>query len=342
VDPLQYNLSVLLFTFYSVQLLLIEPFVIHLFFKITLAASVVKYQCKPWFKQLVRRFNANANNNQVPKPSLGNISEKTDPLAEYYHKTKLGIYNVNYLKVGHGPHAVFCYPGILGAMRTHLKELVAHMKQRTDEYTFYAWDQPGYGQSRPPKRIFTDVSLQEDSDLSLDLMKELGHKKYSVMGWSGGGLSALLFATQNQDIIRKLIVWGVFAYVDKEDYEKFEWFRDIENWGGLMKEVLVEEYGNDFFVESWQTWMDILKRMYSHNQGEFCAQALHKITCPTFILHGVKDNFVREKHARFLQKNIANSKLLIMPHGKHNLQIRYHQEFFDAVHNFLQDPEVSP
>ncbi len=29
----------------------------------------------------------------------------------------------------------------------------------------------GYGQSRPPKRIFTDASLQEDADMSLELMK---------------------------------------------------------------------------------------------------------------------------------------------------------------------------
>jgi len=52
--------------------------------------------------------------------------------------------------------------------------------------------------------------------------QKLGHEKYSLMGWSGGGLSALLFATQNPEIIRKLIVWGVFAYVDEEDAHKFE------------------------------------------------------------------------------------------------------------------------
>ena len=39
---------------------------------------------------------------------------QNNPIAKYYNKVKIWDYNVNYVKVGHGPHAVFCYPGILG------------------------------------------------------------------------------------------------------------------------------------------------------------------------------------------------------------------------------------
>jgi len=77
---------------------------------------------------------------------------------------------------------------------------------------------------------------------------------------------------------------------------------------GKMQEVLIEEYGIEFFEESWKTWMTIMKRMYTHNNGEFCAKELHKIKCPTFILHGSKDKIVLEKHAHFLHKNIPHSK----------------------------------
>ena len=31
----------------------------------------------------------------------------------------------------------------------------------------------GFGQSRPPARVFTDDSLQEDADMSYELMKVL-------------------------------------------------------------------------------------------------------------------------------------------------------------------------
>lgn len=78
-----------------------------------------------------------------------------------------------------------------------------------------------------------------------------------------------------------------------------------------MQEALIEEYGEEFFVEHWTTWMVIMKRLYTHFDGEFCEKVLHKIKCPTFILHGAKDLIVLEKHAHFLHKNI--------PHSKYNL-----------------------
>jgi pimeloyl-ACP methyl ester carboxylesterase len=87
----------------------------------------------------------------------------------------------------------------------------------------------------------------------------------------------------------------------------------IENWGGKMQDVLVEEYGQDFFVESWQTWMDILLRLQRNKGGEFCSKALHKITCPTYILHGAKDRIVSPKHAKYLHENIKNSKYAHLP-----------------------------
>jgi pimeloyl-ACP methyl ester carboxylesterase len=49
------------------------------------------------------------------------------------------------------------------------------------------------------------------------------------LGWSGGGLSALLFATQYTELVRNLVVWGVFSYLDKEDADMFE-CKDHLNW----------------------------------------------------------------------------------------------------------------
>lgn len=54
------------------------------------------------------------------------------------------------------------------------------------------------------------------------LSKKLGFPKYSVMGWSGGGCSALLAAIKHPETIRKLVVWGTFAYVDEHDTKIYE------------------------------------------------------------------------------------------------------------------------
>ena len=73
-------------------------------------------------------------------------------------------------------------------------------------------------------------------------------------------------------------------------------------------------------------------------QGDICISSLANILCPTLIIHGMKDALVPESHANFLYDNIKNSKLYIMPDGKHNLHLRYYEEFNNVVSEFLNEP----
>jgi len=75
-----------------------------------------------------------------------------------------------------------------------------------------------------------------------------------------------------------------------------------------MQEVLVEEHGYDFFARNWQTWMDIFIRIHTHYGGEFCVKQLHKINCPTLIMHGAKDLIVGPKHGKLIHEHIKHSK----------------------------------
>ena len=84
------------------------------------------------------------------------------------------------------------------------------------------WDQPGYGRSSPPERQLHDDSLQEDTEIMEKLMQILGFKEYSLLGWSGGGCSALLAAIRNPEAVKKLVVWGTFAKVEQDDAQIFK------------------------------------------------------------------------------------------------------------------------
>ena len=50
----------------------------------------------------------------TPNINRNSTSLQNNPIEKYYNKVKIWDYNVNYVKVGHGSHAVFCYPGVLG------------------------------------------------------------------------------------------------------------------------------------------------------------------------------------------------------------------------------------
>lgn len=57
---------------------------------------------------------------------------------------------------------------LTGSMRAQLHYQIADF--RSDKFTFVTWDQPGYGQSRPPARIFNDDSMSEDTELLVQFM----------------------------------------------------------------------------------------------------------------------------------------------------------------------------
>ncbi|KAF3835519.1 hypothetical protein F7725_028077 [Dissostichus mawsoni] len=68
-----------------------------------------------------------------------------------------------------------------------------------------------------------------------------------------------------------------------------------------------------------------------------CMELLPLISCPTLIIHGEKDPMVPNFHPQYLLKHIKGSQLHLMPEGKHNLHLRYADEFNKLVEDFLED-----
>lgn len=49
----------------------------------------------------------------------------------------------------------------------------------------------------------------------------LGFGKFSLLGWSDGGITALIAAAKNPDLIRKMVVWGSNAFVSQDDLQLY-------------------------------------------------------------------------------------------------------------------------
>ena len=98
-----------------------------------------------------------------------------------------------------------------------------------------------------------------------------------------------------------------------------------------------ELYGKEGFQEMWSAWIDALTKIHSEKNGDLCKSYLEHIKCPTLIVHGQKDPMVPDFHPEFLHKNIKGSRLHLMPEGRHNLHLRYADEFNDLVKKFLKE-----
>jgi len=161
-------------------------------------------------------------------------------------------------------------------------------------------------------------------------MKVLGYSKFSVLGWSDGGITSLLLAAMYPESIRKMIILGANAYIHPDEIKTYEGMihyvsfltdvtdgvtfrgclaiRDINKWSERMRTSMIQTYGEDYFRQTWSNWIDAMLRLYNAQNGDLCKQFLPKIKCPTFIIHGAKDVMILSEHPMYLKQNIINSR----------------------------------
>ncbi|XP_049871065.1 valacyclovir hydrolase isoform X2 [Pectinophora gossypiella] len=248
-------------------------------------------------------------------------------------KIKVGEWNINYLKVGSGPHTLLCMPGALGSIWTDFKPQVEGIDR--EKFTVVAWDPPGYGKSRPPLRDFPPELYERDADYAYEFMKALNIPKYSPLGWSDGGISSLILAAKYPAAVNKLVVWGTNTLILPHELEVYKKIRDIDSWSKRMREPMIAVYGEDLFRKYWAEWVDGMVALFNAKNGEICSSMLKNIKCPTFILYGQKDPMVDGSHVAHLHTNIEGSRIHLYPDGKHNIHIAYAEDFNKRIEEFL-------
>jgi len=269
-------------------------------------------------------------------PKMGDFCKYSTQIQE--QQINVEGQTINYIKSGTGDHSLLCFPGALGTIWSDFKPQIENLD--TGKFTVVAWDPPGYGKSRPPNRNFSKDFYENDAYAAFQFMKAIGIKKYSLLGWSDGGISSTILAAKYPESVNKLVIWGANSYVLPEEIEAFEKIRDISKWSDKMKAPLIKLYSEKGLQEMWNGWCDTLIQI-SDKGGDICKKQLAEIKCPTLILHGNKDPMVAAEHPDYFITNIKGSKLHRFPEGKHNIHLRYAQEFNAIVTRFLEEDPKS-
>ena len=269
-----------------------------------------------------------------PLTSREAARERTD------RKMEVNGVQLHYERRGAGPHAILCMPGALGSAVTDFGPQLEYFgsEEQRSLFTCVSYDPRGYGLSRPPRRDFhtePEIFLKTDALDAHALMKMLGFSSFSVLGWSDGGVSAIFLAALFPEAVKRVIVWGVSAYITKEDMALFEKTRNVQNWSPRMREPLEAMYGSDF-PQMWSEWINAMEVVYNSSEdGSLCMPELSQVQCPTLVVHGMQDPLCPQFHAEYLRDHIKGSKLELFAKGKHNLHLRFAKEFNIMVTEFL-------
>ncbi|CAG5125018.1 unnamed protein product [Candidula unifasciata] len=250
-------------------------------------------------------------------------------------KQQVNGVDFHYEETGTGKHTVLLLPGALGTTRTDFLPQLTGLS--ASKYRIIALDLRGYGSSRPPDRDWPPMFYHRDADDVAVFMQALNIPRYSVLGWSDGGIVAMILAASNPASVHKLVVWGSNAYISDVDLQLYKNVQNIDDWSPKMKQPFIDVYGEEYFRKQWQGWSQAVLNYTTHRNGDICIDSLHNIQCPTLIVNGVKDPMVSQEHPAFLHKHIANSRVVDFPEGKHNLHLRFHTEFNSLVEQFLDE-----
>ncbi|XP_053980550.1 valacyclovir hydrolase-like isoform X2 [Hylaeus volcanicus] len=259
----------------------------------------------------------------------------TSSMAQQERKVNVDGVDINCLSVGTGEHPVLLLPGAAGSIWTDFKPQIEGLDK--EKFTIVAWDPPGYGKSRPPDRKFPEDFFQRDAVWANNLMKVLGHSKFSLIGWSDGAITSLILSSMFPENIRKMVAVAGNSYISPKEVEIYKKFRDIDTWSEKMRAPMIQVYGEEYFRKIWTGWVDGVEKIYEKQNGDICKGCLSKIKCPTLIVQGNKDAMVLPEHPVYLKEHIAGAKLKLMENGAHNLHLRYPEEFNALVTEFLTE-----
>lgn len=232
-------------------------------------------------------------------------------------------------------------------------------------YRVIAVDLPGFGKSDKPASF--PYTTEAMSDVVRELVNVTGAHRPILIGHSMGGQTALSYAIRFPHEIRALVLTSPAGFEEFSRREK-DWFKKVVTvrliksaddhaiWGSIRRsnfakwrpdlEWLIEERTRLAANEEFESYAYAnVKTVHGLADNDFVRTSLDKITAPTIILYGDRDELIPNPfmHGGFTSsimrhghERIAGSKLVGLSGCGHTLQMDCPRAYNDSVLAFLR------
>ena len=177
------------------------------------------------------------------------------------------------------------------------------------------------------KDMSDSLSFEMMADDEAALLDVLHIDSAYVLGWSDGGINALLLALRHPEKVIKLASTGANLWPDSTAIISSLWKEEkITYDSSKNKHFATEEEKNDWklFLLDWF-------------QPNISLNDLHSINCPSLIIGGDHD-LIKIEHTVLIYQNIPHAYLWIVPNSGHGTLIEHRNEFSKIVDDFFANP----
>ncbi len=260
------------------------------------------------------------------------------------------VLSLNYAVTGEGPDLVLIHGLGLSSMKTwryQVPELARHFRVHT-------YDVRGFGQTENPSGRF---SVSQHADDLLGLLDTLGLKQVVLVGFSMGGWISQQFTLRYPERVRGLVLASTTSGLRPEGAARFVARADRMEREGTAA-LADEQIRNTFSADSLENNPELIAfyRAQFLDDKENNAKAyaamfraltetnytpqLCRITCPTLVLCGDKDNGITRGNsptdaASILHEGIAGSEFAVIENGGHYPHLEQPEQWNAVVSRFL-------
>ena len=219
---------------------------------------------------------------------------------------------VEYLKQGNSDKFVLLLHGTPGSYRTFMADALLD-----EGFTVISPSRPGY--FRTP--LSSGETIQAQSELYAALLDQLSIDSAAVIGFSGGGPSALTFASRFPQRCSGVAVLAStgrsFDQPSPNFIERMLMGSEFGRWVAYTSfSGEFEDAAADEALNYLQTAFFPMEQVSEGEQNDFkqftsnWSVNLAAVECPAIIIHGTEDELIPFSEATYLQQQIPNATLI--------------------------------
>lgn len=209
-----------------------------------------------------------------------------------WHRTSVHGHTILYAMRGIGPTLVLLHGGGDSGEHSFARQLDGF----SEHYRIVAPDQVGQGRSPEAAGALTYTGMLDDT---VALLQQLRLKHVDVVGFSDGGILALMLAVRHPELVRRLVISGVNVAPEGLNPDDLDELRATQN----PKPRTIDEK----LAHLWAT---------SPTEAELNLAMLAKVVQPVLVISGDRDAITLEHTVKIFHA-LPDAELCILPGTDH-------------------------